>query len=86
MPAMLTMHGTKFIVSRRCSPEVSAQEAGRLHVSQPSQGLRGEVRELEDRLGLVLFDRLPRGVRLTTCRVVSLRRFNAFRRRASSGS
>jgi DNA-binding transcriptional LysR family regulator len=37
--------------------------AERLHVSQPA--VTREVRELEDRLGIVLFDRLPRGVALT---------------------
>ncbi|MBU9382155.1 LysR family transcriptional regulator [Burkholderia gladioli] len=37
--------------------------AERLHVSQPA--VTREIRELEARLGLVLFDRLPRGVALT---------------------
>ncbi|GAB7526428.1 hypothetical protein PBS_54190 [Paraburkholderia sp. 2C] len=37
--------------------------AERLHVSQPA--VTREIRELEDRLGLILFDRLPRGVALT---------------------
>lgn len=37
--------------------------AERLHVSQPA--VTREIRELEERLGLVLFDRLPRGVALT---------------------
>ncbi len=35
----------------------------RLHVSQPA--VTREIKELEERLGLVLFDRLPRGVALT---------------------
>jgi Mn-dependent DtxR family transcriptional regulator len=34
-----------------------------LHVSQPA--ITREIKELEQRLGLVLFDRLPRGVALT---------------------
>jgi len=37
--------------------------AARLHVSQPA--VTREIKELEGRLGLVLFDRLPRGVALT---------------------
>ena len=37
--------------------------AQRLRVSQPA--VSREVRELEERLGIVLFDRLPRGVSLT---------------------
>jgi DNA-binding transcriptional LysR family regulator len=37
--------------------------AERLRVSQPA--VTREIRELEDRLGLALFDRLPRGVALT---------------------
>ncbi|WP_322012798.1 LysR substrate-binding domain-containing protein [Paraburkholderia sp. J12] len=37
--------------------------AERLHVSQPA--VTREIRELEDRVGLILFDRLPRGVALT---------------------
>jgi DNA-binding transcriptional LysR family regulator len=37
--------------------------AERLHVSQPA--VTREIRELEDRVGMVLFDRLPRGVALT---------------------
>lgn len=37
--------------------------AERMRVSQPA--VTREIRELEDRLGLVLFDRLPRGVALT---------------------
>jgi len=37
--------------------------ARRLHVSQPA--LTREIRELEARLGVTLFDRLPRGMQLT---------------------
>ena len=37
--------------------------AARLHISQPAA--TRQLRELEARLGSVLFDRLPRGVRLT---------------------
>ncbi|MFT4065577.1 LysR substrate-binding domain-containing protein [Paraburkholderia sp.] len=37
--------------------------AERLRVSQPA--VTREIRELEERIGLVLFDRLPRGVALT---------------------
>ncbi|WP_051481435.1 LysR family transcriptional regulator [Paraburkholderia nodosa] len=37
--------------------------AERLHVSQPA--VTREIRELEDRVGIILFDRLPRGVALT---------------------
>jgi DNA-binding transcriptional LysR family regulator len=37
--------------------------AERLHVSQPA--VTREIRELEARLGIVLFDRLPRGMALT---------------------
>ncbi|HEY1995858.1 LysR substrate-binding domain-containing protein [Paraburkholderia sp.] len=40
----------------------------RLHVSQPA--VTREIRDLEDRLGMVLFDRLPRGVALTEAGVV----------------
>ncbi|AMV45923.1 MULTISPECIES: LysR family transcriptional regulator [Paraburkholderia] len=37
--------------------------AERLHVSQPA--LTREIRELEERLGVALFDRMPRGMQLT---------------------
>ena len=37
--------------------------AEQLHVSQPA--LTREIRELEERLGVALFDRLPRGMQLT---------------------
>jgi DNA-binding transcriptional LysR family regulator len=37
--------------------------ARRLNISQPALGL--QIRELEEELGITLFDRLPRGVRLT---------------------
>jgi DNA-binding transcriptional LysR family regulator len=37
--------------------------AERVHTSQPA--ISRELRNLEDRLGVVLFDRLPRGMRLT---------------------
>jgi DNA-binding transcriptional LysR family regulator len=47
-------------VARAGSVSAGAQ---RLHVSQPA--VTREIRELEDRLGSVLFDRLPRGVALT---------------------
>jgi len=49
-----------FEVARAGSVSAGAE---RLHVSQPA--VTREIRELEDRLGLVLFDRLPRGVTLT---------------------
>ncbi|AJZ56114.1 bacterial regulatory helix-turn-helix, lysR family protein (plasmid) [Paraburkholderia fungorum] len=45
-----------------CAGSVSAG-AERLHVSQPA--VTREIRELEDRTGVILFDRLPRGVALT---------------------
>lgn len=37
--------------------------AERLHVSQPA--LTREIRELEERMGVALFDRMPRGMQLT---------------------
>src|SRR5262249_10715029 len=37
--------------------------ARRLNISQPALGF--QIRELEEELGVVLFERLPRGVRLT---------------------
>lgn len=37
--------------------------AERLHISQPA--VSKQLRELEDRMGMRLFDRLPKGVRLT---------------------
>ena len=49
-----------FEVARAGSVSAGAE---RLRVSQPA--VTREIRELEDRLGLVLFDRLPRGVALT---------------------
>ena len=47
-------------VARAGSVSAGAQQ---LRVSQPA--VTREIRELEDRLGAVLFDRLPRGVALT---------------------
>ncbi|GAB5097834.1 LysR family transcriptional regulator [Caballeronia sp. HLA56] len=47
-------------VARAGSISAGAQ---RLHVSQPA--VTREIRELEERLGVTLFDRLPRGVALT---------------------
>ena len=52
-------------VARAGSVSAGAQ---RLHVSQPA--VTREIRDLEDRLGMVLFDRLPRGVALTEAGVV----------------
>jgi DNA-binding transcriptional LysR family regulator len=49
-----------FEVARAGSVSAGAE---RLRVSQPA--VTREIRELEDRLGLTLFDRLPRGVALT---------------------
>jgi DNA-binding transcriptional LysR family regulator len=49
-----------FEVARAGSISAGAE---RLHVSQPA--VTREIRELEDRLGMMLFDRLPRGVALT---------------------
>ena len=49
-----------FEVARAGSVSAGAE---RLRVSQPA--VTREIRELEERLGLVLFDRLPRGVALT---------------------
>jgi DNA-binding transcriptional LysR family regulator len=57
-----------FEVARAGSISAGAE---RLHVSQPA--VTREIRELEDRLGLVLFDRLPRGVRLTDAGAILLR-------------
>lgn len=49
-----------FEVARAGSVSAGAE---RLRVSQPA--VTREIRELEERLGLILFDRLPRGVALT---------------------
>ena len=37
--------------------------AARLHISQPA--VSKQLREFEHNLGVILFDRLPKGVRLT---------------------
>ncbi len=47
-----------------------SRAAGVVHVSQPAISM--QVAELEEALGTVLFDRLPRGVRLTGAGVVLL--------------
>jgi DNA-binding transcriptional LysR family regulator len=49
-----------FEVARAGSVSAGAE---RLRVSQPA--VTREIRELEERLGLILFDRLPRGIALT---------------------
>ena len=57
-----------FEVARAGSISAGAE---RLHVSQPA--VTWEIRELEDRFELALFDRLPRGVRLTDAGTILLR-------------
>src|SRR5260370_11274094 len=57
-----------FEVARAGSISAGAE---RLHVSQPA--ITREIRKPEDRLGLALFDRLPRGVRLTDAGTMLLR-------------
>ena len=57
-----------FEVARAGSISAGAE---RLHVSQPA--VTREIRKPKDRLGLALFDRLPRGVRLTDAGTILLR-------------
>src|SRR5581483_10458333 len=47
-------------IARRGSVNAAAEH---LHTSQPA--VSRELRSLEERLGVVLFDRLPRGMKLT---------------------
>ena len=54
-------HLTAFFSVARTGSVTAASE--RLHVSQPA--LTREIRDLEERLGVLLFDRLPRGMKPT---------------------
>lgn len=58
----MNLHHLKvfWVVSQAGSISAGAQQ---LHISQPA--VTREIRDLEQSLGLTLFDRLPRGIRLT---------------------
>ena len=58
----MNLHHLAIFHSIATTGSISAS-AQRLHISQPA--LSHELKNLESRLGVVLFDRLPRGMRLT---------------------
>src|SRR5688572_10902371 len=61
MEHMQFRHFRYFIAAAEAGSLLKA--AGRLHVAQPS--LSRQIRDLEREVGVALFERLPRGIRLT---------------------
>ena len=58
----MNLHHLEIFHTLAATGSVSAC-AARMHVSQPA--VSRQLKEFENRLGVVLFERMPRGVRLT---------------------